>query len=70
MECDSLQKSEILNRVNQTLIFNMIAIIEIYQVKKIDRIVETDFIDSETIDLNLGYTNSFALKGKIIDIFN
>lgn len=71
-ECDSLQKTEILNRVKTGMFLDLIAIAEIQNVKKIDYIIDSELMEenSKSINLNLGYANSFILKGKLIDLLN
>lgn len=70
LECNNSQKDEILNRVRGGMFFNLIAIAEIQNVKKINYIIEAELteVNSDNIELNLGHSNSYIIKGKLIDI--
>jgi hypothetical protein len=51
---------------------DIICIAQIESVKKINHVIEAEIAEknSQLIDLNIGYSNSFILKGKLIDLLN
>ncbi len=72
LECNNSQKEEILNKVRLGIYLDIIAIAEIQSVKKISHIIESELEEknSESIDLNLGYSNDFIIEGKLIELLN